>query len=97
MRKLIPILIIILGVLFRPEESYAKQLLALTTSMTAPLSKKDQTGFYDQILIEAFKRIKQPIQITHLPTERSITNANVGITDGEFPRISGLPVANPTM
>ena len=62
-----------------------------------PLSKDDQTGFYDQILIEAFRRIGQPMQITHLPTERSITNANLGITDGEFPRISGLDRLYPNL
>jgi polar amino acid transport system substrate-binding protein len=62
----------------------------LTTSMTSPLSKEDQTGFYDQVLLEVFRRVEQPIQISHLPTERSITNANLGITNGEFPRISGL-------
>jgi polar amino acid transport system substrate-binding protein len=62
----------------------------LTTSMTSPLSKEDQAGFYDQVLLEVFRRVEQPIHITHLPTERSITNANLGITDGEFPRISGL-------
>lgn len=64
--------------------------LALTTSMTSPLSKEDGTGFYDRLLIEAFRRIGQPVQIAHLPTERSIANANLGVTDGEFPRIAGL-------
>lgn len=65
--------------------------------MAPPLSKHDQTGFYDQILIEAFQRVKQPVQITHLPTERSITNANSGISDGEFPRISGLDRLYPNL
>jgi polar amino acid transport system substrate-binding protein len=71
--------------------------LALTTSMTSPLSREDQTGFYDQVLIEAFRRIGQPVQITHLPTERSIANANLGVTDGEFPRISGLNSLYPNL
>jgi polar amino acid transport system substrate-binding protein len=90
MRKLTVILIMTLGLLCVSDDSHAQQSLALTTSMTSPLSRDDQTGFYDQVLIEAFRRIEQPIQITHLPTERSITNANSGITDGEFPRIAGL-------
>ena len=71
--------------------------LALTTFMTAPLSREDQTGFYDQVVIEAFRRIGQPVQITHLPTERSISNANLGVTDGEFPRISGLDRLYPNL
>jgi polar amino acid transport system substrate-binding protein len=76
---------------------HAQQPLVLTTSMTSPLSKYDQTGFYDQILIEAFRRAERSVEITHLPTERSITNANLGITDGEFPRISGLDRLYPNL
>jgi polar amino acid transport system substrate-binding protein len=78
-------------------DSHAQQPLVITTSMAPPLSKDDHTGFYDQILIEAFRRAGQTIQITHLPTERSITNANLGITDGEFPRISGLDRLYPNL
>lgn len=92
MRKSIAILIMTLSILYWADAVNAQQTLALTTSMTSPLSTDDQTGFYDQVLIEAFRRIDQTIQIAHLPTERSITNANLGITDGEFPRISGLDI-----
>jgi len=60
--------------------------------MTSPLSTESSTGFYDQVLIEAFRRAGQSVEIDHLTTERSITNANLGVTDGEFPRISGLDV-----
>jgi polar amino acid transport system substrate-binding protein len=97
MRKLIIILIMALGLLCRTDGGHAQQPLVLTTSMAPPLSRTDQTGFYDQILIEAFHRVEQPVQITHLPTERSITNANSGITDGEFPRISGLDRLYPNL
>jgi polar amino acid transport system substrate-binding protein len=97
MRKLIVILIIALSLLCGVDGSHAQQPLLLTTSMASPLSKDDQTGFYDQILIEAFRRVGQPVRITHLPTERSITNANLGITDGEFPRISGLDRLYPNL
>jgi polar amino acid transport system substrate-binding protein len=89
MNRLIVVSIVISGLLCVSDGSFAQQMV-LTTSMTSPLSKEDQTGFYDQVLIEAFRRVEQRIQITHLPTERSITNANLGISDGEFPRISGL-------
>jgi len=97
MRKLIVILVMTLGLIFVSDGGHAQQRLVLTTSMAPPLSNDDQTGFYDQILIEAFRRIGQPVKITHLPTERSITNANLGITDGEFPRISGLDRLYPNL
>jgi polar amino acid transport system substrate-binding protein len=96
MRRLIVILFMTLGLLFGAGIGHAQQL-ALTTSMTSPLSKEDQTGFYDQVLIEAFRRIDQTVKITYLPTERSITNANLGISDGEFPRISGLDHLYPNL
>jgi polar amino acid transport system substrate-binding protein len=89
LRKLLLISIMTLVFLCQLDGTNSQPLL-LTTSMTAPLSRVDQTGFYDQIITEAFRRIEQTVQISHLPTERSITNANWGITDGEFPRISGL-------
>ena len=97
MCKIVAIFILMLGLLWGSDGSYAQQSLVLTTSMTAPLSRDDQTGFYDQILIEAFRRVGQPVQISHLPTERSITNANLGISDGEFPRISGLDRLYPNL
>ena len=96
MNRLIVVFIVVLGFLCISNGSLAQQMV-LTTSMTSPLSKEDQTGFYDQVLIEAFRRVEQRIQITHLPTERSITNANLGISDGEFPRISGLDRLYPNL
>jgi polar amino acid transport system substrate-binding protein len=97
MRKLIVILIMTADLLCRVDGGHAQQSFVLTTSMAPPLAREDQTGFYDQVLIEAFRRIGQPVQITHLPTERSIANANLGVTDGEFPRISGLNSLYPNL
>jgi polar amino acid transport system substrate-binding protein len=97
MRKFLVSLIMTLGLVCVSDGSHAQPPLVLTTSMAPPLSRVDQTGFYDQVLIEAFRRVGQPVQITQLPTERSITNANLGITDGEFPRISGLDRLYPNL
>jgi polar amino acid transport system substrate-binding protein len=89
MHKLM-LIVMLLGVLCWAGDDQEQLPIVLTTSMTSPLSKTDQSGFYDQILLEVFRRVGQPVQIMHLPTERSISNANLGLTDGEFPRISGL-------
>jgi polar amino acid transport system substrate-binding protein len=96
MHKLM-LIVMLLGVICWAGDVQKQQPVVLTTSMTSPLSKIDQSGFYDQILIEAFRRVGQPVQIMHLPTERSISNANLGITDGEFPRISGLDRLYPNL
>lgn len=83
-------LIVVLGLISLSGSGHAGQRLFLTTFAGPPLSKTDQTGFYDLILIEAFQRINKSVKIEHLPAQRSLSNANQGITDGDFVRISGL-------
>jgi polar amino acid transport system substrate-binding protein len=62
----------------------------LNTADTPPFSNRNGTGFYDLILEEAFARIDRSIKIIHLPSQRSILNANAGIADGEFGRVAGM-------
>ncbi len=69
---------------------FAGPPLLLSTFIGPPLSTPDQTGMYDLVLKEAFSRLGMEIDIIQLPAERSLTNANKGITDGDFVRISGL-------
>lgn len=69
---------------------YAQQPLSLNTFAGPPLSTPDHNGYYDRILLEAFRRLKSPITIGHLPAERSLQNADRGIDDGDFVRIAGL-------
>jgi len=64
--------------------------IVLNTADTPPFSNRDGTGFYDLLLKEAFARIDQSIRTIHLPSQRSILNANTGITDGEFGRVAGM-------
>lgn len=71
--------------------------LNLSTFVGPPLSTINKTGFYDLILIEAFNRSGLSINNFHLPAERSITNANIGITDGDFVRIKGLEKIYPNL
>jgi polar amino acid transport system substrate-binding protein len=71
--------------------------LVITTSVGPPESNESQTGLYDLVLQEAFRRISQRIDIDHLPSERALMNANTGLTDGEFPRISGLEKLYPDL
>jgi len=75
----------------------ASPLLVISTSAGPPESNKENTGIYDLILHEAFRRIGQQIVIDHLPAERALINSNSGINDGEFPRISGLEKLYPDL
>ncbi len=94
MRLPVPLIIIFL---FFCQPSFAQQTLALNTFAGPPLSTPEQTGFYDRILIEAFSRIGIAVTIGHLPAERSLVNANSGIDDGDFVRISGLEKIYPNL
>ena len=71
--------------------------LVLNTWASAPLSRVDQSGYLDQIIIEAFRRINLKIDIEQKPVERSITDANNGRGDGEFIRVQGLSKIYPNL
>ncbi len=71
--------------------------MVLSTFAGPPLSNTSSTGFYDLVLKEAFRRAGVPIEIIQLPAERSLQNANQGITDGDFVRIAGLDAIYPNL
>ena len=71
--------------------------LSLNTYAGPPLSTPAQTGYYDQILLEAFRRLGVAVTIGHLPAERSLQNADRGIDDGDFVRIAGLEQQYPNL
>lgn len=83
--------------LFFCQPSFGQEALSLNTFAGPPLSTPRQTGFYDRLLKEAFKRAGMPIIIGHLPAERSLVNANSGIDDGDFVRIAGLEDIYPNL
>jgi polar amino acid transport system substrate-binding protein len=64
--------------------------LTINTADTVPYSIPDDNGFYDILLKEVFRNIGIGLKINHLPSKRSLENADKGIADGEFGRIKGL-------
>lgn len=52
-----------------------------------PLSNPASTGIIDRLTIEAFKRIGYSACIAQLPCERSLLNADSGVSDGDILRI----------
>ncbi|MEH6405557.1 MAG: transporter substrate-binding domain-containing protein [Sneathiella sp.] len=68
----------------------ADETLVLNTTVSVPLSNKSITGVTDLQLAEVFKRAGIAMEIEHLPAERSLINADKGIDDGTFLRVSGL-------
>ena len=78
-------------------KGFAEPPLILSTFAGPPYSTTEKSGMYDLILKEAFARLGREIDIIQLPAERSLTNANQGITDGDFVRISGLEKIYPNL
>ena len=70
--------------------SFAESTLTLNTADSSPYSKPDNKGFYDVLISQAFDKIGIKISINHLPSKRSIFNANTGIDDGEYARVKGI-------
>ena len=66
------------------------KVITLNTTGNPPLNTKDGKGFMDQVAFEAFRRIGVELRTVHLPAERGLKNANLGIEDGEMSRIAGL-------
>jgi len=68
----------------------AQQTIVLNTAFGPPLSNESQTGFADQVVTQAFKRIGYQLETVRLPAERALVNANRGIDDGDLARVAGL-------
>lgn len=69
----------------------------LNTADTPPFSTLKQDGFYDLLINEIFRRSGDTVSIRHLPSERSITDANLGKSDGEFARTAGMGIRYPKL
>lgn len=77
--------------------SLKKPDLIITTWCGPPFSNPDKTGYLDQVLTEAFSRMDLIIDIRREPAERSLYDANNGISDGDFLRIEELGKIYPNL
>lgn len=78
-------------------ESVANPTIAIATADGPPLSKPDNTGFHDKIIHEAFARIGIDMEVIHLPAERALINANMGVEEGVYVRIAGMEKLYPNL
>ncbi len=97
MKTPIRLLLVVLLSTIATANCLAAPPLLLGTFAGPPLSTADGTGFYDRLLEEAFRRAQQRVKIIQLPAERSLINANQGITDGDFVRIAGMEALFPDL
>lgn len=90
MKSTIAVLVAILVMSSFPCDLHAQSTLTLNTADSSPYSRPDNSGFYDVLLSQVFDKIGVKISINHLPSKRSIFNANAGIDDGEYARVKGI-------
>lgn len=75
----------------------AQKTLILNTAGNAPLHRPQQNGIIDLLVKEAFSGINIEVYLQHLPAERALMNANLGIEDGDAARIGGLTEEYPNL
>jgi len=75
---------------FIPLSVSGSQQLTLNTAFGLPFSSPDQTGFFDRLIRETFRRNGIEVAVQSLPGERALINANEGIDDGDGLRILEL-------
>jgi polar amino acid transport system substrate-binding protein len=71
--------------------------MVLTTWSSPPYSNPQQNGYFDLLLKEAFSRLDINITIENRPAERSLKDANNGVTDGDFFRVSEIGLSYPNL
>lgn len=89
-------LITFLFVLFS-HPALSQQTIVLNTAFGPPVSNSSHTGFGDQVMTEAFRRIGYQVETMQLPAERALINANLGIDDGDMARVAGLQKKYPNL
>lgn len=72
--------------------------LSLVTAALPPLaSSENSPGYMERIAREAFARAGVAIEVSMLPGERALVNANSGLDDGDLLRIPGIEKAYPNL
>lgn len=64
--------------------------LVINTAFSPPVSAPDQSGVFDRVVHEAFRRVGREVHVQQLSAQRGLVNANAGIDDGDGPRVGGL-------
>lgn len=91
--------IVLLGVAWGGAPAQAGDKLVISTSVVAPYTTPERTGFLDRLVAAVFRETGVQAEILVYPTasERSLLNANEGIDDGQALRVAGLETIYPNL
>lgn len=70
---------------------------SINTADQPPYSTLDDSGYYDRLVTTLLARNGVAVQINHLPSARSLANADLGLDDGEYGRIAGMSGQYPNL
>lgn len=79
------------------ETAADNKILVLNAASSEPLSNNEQTGFIEQLVEAALRRLNYRLESVRMPAERALIIANDGINDGELLRIAGLQKHYPNL
>ena len=71
--------------------------IVIGTSYSPPLSTREDDGYFDLLLAEAFSRLGMKARTLMLPAGRSLKDANNGHLDGEVGRVQGIDQVYPSL
>lgn len=90
--------LVLLAMFFISTVQGAEHHLSLVTAALPPLGPTaGEEGFLKRIAEEGFSRIGYQVDVTVLPGERALINANDGIDDGDIYRAPGFEAAYPNL
>ncbi|VAW70734.1 hypothetical protein MNBD_GAMMA09-2451 [hydrothermal vent metagenome] len=95
--KLFSRYVLALGLTLFSQGTLPQPTLVLNTAFGSPVSNAQQTGFADQVVTEALRRIGYQLNTIKLPAERALINANRGIDDGDLLRVAGIEKKYPNL
>ena len=92
------VLVIAMTTFTAPSGYAASEKLVLVTAALPPLgSAPGQQGFLEQMAREAFRRIGRSVEVSTLPGERALINADSGLEDGDLYRAPGFEKEYPNL
>lgn len=71
------------------------QVLTINRAWHWPISSSDERGLFDRLIREAMGRVGVEVALQSVAAERSLRNVDLGLDDGDGPRIAGLEALYP--
>ena len=95
--KVLSKIVLLLCITLFSRSVFSLNTIVLNTAFGPPSSNESQTGFADQVVGEALRRMGYKLETVRMPAERALINANRGIDDGELARVGGLEKKYPNL